>query len=785
MSGAVFRTIQQSPVGNTARERLNRREFVRFCGLGLAASPWAFAAAGAQRPAAEIWGPTVLPQPFEREPFREVRLPAWVQQLTGVGYTLSGQDREQRARAARAGVAISELGFVDPYYPYYDSRLLHRRSPHVPLDRLKRDVAQYKELGIRVLAVYPPSLQGEVYEHHPDWRRVAGDTREIPQVDLAKYPHGGMLCLLGPYGDFLIEILVEILTLFPEVDAFSFDGLHYGGVCYCGHCREAYRRDLQAELPPADMEQAGFRRYQHWADRRLEELVRRMQFRLKGLKPDVALITWTTNAGRFGHFLDIPRNMPARMNLLLDAPDMELWLDETNRGATVAPALGCAYLWAVTNHRVGFAEPYLMSRGAPYGKDSFPPHEIERRMLLALTHGAGPSIAVGQPPHLQPTIYRCLGEVQRRKPWLTHKAPEPWAALLMSDNTRCFYGRSPGQVEQRYLAHVFGAFRALLEEHLPFTLINDWNLAEADLASYRVLVLPNTACLDAAQVQAIRHFVSRGGGLVASADTSLCDEFGTPRRQPQLLDVFGVARSGLAAPAGGPGGLDANFTPTLPAEYWEKCKGVWNFEFARESFLDTALLRALLGTEPVTFKGSAIRVTIASPSAQAIATLHPKPESSGVALPALVTHPFGKGRVVYFPAGLDAAYYLCSYPYQRLVLRHAVEWAAQDPPPVRVAAPMCVHAVTVRQKRNGERLVVHLYNDADTTAGHGLPAEEVPLREEVLPIHDIRVSFRNYAIARAHLEPEGTALPLRATAEHLEVVVPRLDIHTMVVAELK
>ena len=31
--------------------------------------------------------------------------------------------------------------------------------------------------------------------------------------------------------------------------------------------------------------------------------------------------------------------MPARMNLLLDAPDQEFWLDETNRGTTIVPGL--------------------------------------------------------------------------------------------------------------------------------------------------------------------------------------------------------------------------------------------------------------------------------------------------------------------------------------------------------------------------------------------------------------------------------------------------------------
>ena len=30
--------------------------------------------------------------------------------------------------------------------------------------------------GVRILGVYPPCLQGEVYEGHPEWRRIATNT---------------------------------------------------------------------------------------------------------------------------------------------------------------------------------------------------------------------------------------------------------------------------------------------------------------------------------------------------------------------------------------------------------------------------------------------------------------------------------------------------------------------------------------------------------------------------------------------------------------------------------
>ncbi|MFN3653440.1 MAG: ThuA domain-containing protein [Armatimonadota bacterium] len=740
----------------------------------------------AQKPAAGIWDREIMKQPFDTAPFRQVRIPAWLEETVGCGYTLSAMESKAREAAAAHGVTLSELGFVDPFYVYYDSKLLKKRSPHVPPDKLEQDIAEYRRLGVRILAIYPPCLQGEVYETRPDWRRIPTDTTEIPQIDMQKYPHGGMLCLLGPYGDFFIDVLAEILTKFPQVDAFTFDGLHYGGVCYCRHCRANYRNDAGAEIPPVDMNNPDFRRYQHWADRRMEGLIQRMQTRLKGIKPEVALVTWTTNAGRFGHFLSIPRNMPARMNLLLDAPDQEFWLDETNRGATIVPAFANAYMWAVTNHRVAFSEPYLMSHGNPYGKDSFPPHEILRRMMLALTYGASPSIAVGQPANMQQELYRCMDEVQRRKPWLTHKSPEPWAALVMSDNTRNFYGRAAGLVEERYMSAVFGAFRMAVEEHLPVTVINDWNLNPADLAKYRVLILPNTACLDDAQVSAIEQFVKRGGGLVASLDTSLFDEFGNPRKSFALGSVLGVEYAGLPDTAAGMEEIDVNFAQAIGPDYWEKRKSVFDLRQDPASILNQGRMKTYVGEHPVTFKGAAVRVSRKDPAAKVLATLRAKSADPAAEIPGVVSRTHGKGRVVYFAAGLDSAYYLYSYPYQRLALRHAVDWAAAGAPPVQVEAPMCVHSTVMRQKRGaGERLVVHLFNNLNTTAHHALPADDVPLREEVVPIAGIRVTFDpKYRISRIRTQPEGKMLKLTRAARGTSVTVPRLEVHSMVVAEL-
>lgn len=734
-----------------------------------------------------IWDRQILSQPFDRQPFRQVAVPEWLQETLGCGYTLSVMSTEQRERAAAHGVSISEMGFVDPFCAYYDSKLLKRRSPHVPLDRLEHDIAEYKRLGVRILGVYPPCLQGEVYELHPEWRRLATNTAEIPSIDLEKYPHGGMLCLLGPYGDFLIDVLEEILVKFPDVDAFSFDGLHYGGACYCDECRKNYRNDAGSEIPDADLNDPEFRKYQHWADRRMESLVQRMQTRLKSIKPEVALVTWSTNAGRFGHFLSIPRNMPARMNLLFDAPDQEFWLDESNRGTTIVPAFSNAYIWACTNHRVAFSEPYILSHGNPYGKDSFPPAEILRRMLLSATYGASPSIAVIQPGHLQQELYDCMDELQRRKPWLIRKQPERWAALVMSDNTRNFYGRTAGQVEERYLANVFGTFRTAVEEHLPLTVINDWNLTAEDLSRYKVLILANTACLDDRQVAAVRQFVADGGGLVASLDTSLFDEFGNPRNNFALADVLGVDYRGLLTTEPSKAEtIDENFALSIGPQYWEQRKNVFDFRQDPASFLNKGKMRTYVNDEPVTFKGPAVQVQPRSAEHRVPATIRIKSAPDAPEHPGVVTHEFGKGRVAYFAAGLDAAYYLYSYPYQRLALKHAIQWVANETPPIRVTAPMCVHSTFMRQDTDtGPRLVVHLFNDLNTTAHHAFPNDDVPLREETVPIRDIRIDIDSrYQVGRIVQQPEGRELPVSRMPDGVSVIVPQLDIHTLIVIEL-
>jgi hypothetical protein len=336
------------------------------------------------------------------------------------------------------------------------------------------------------------------------------------------------------------------------------------------------------------------------------------------------------------------------------------------------------------------------------------------------------------------------------------------------------------------MSNVFGAFRTAMEEHIPVAIINDWNLNPEDLSKYKVLILPNAACLDDFQLEGIRIFVEKGGGLVASLDTSLFDEFGNPREDFALADLFGANYRGLPASGGGETSVDVNFAMGIGDDYWEKRKNIFSFTLEPGSLLDQGLMQTYVGKTSVTFKGAAVRI---EPTAEAkvIGQMTPNLETGpGPAIPAVITHTVGKGRVVYFAAGFDSAYYLYPYPYQRLAIKDAINWAAAGPPPVQIDAPMCVQASVMRQQKDGERLLVHLFSALNTTAHHAMPVDDVPLREEVVPIHDIRLTFNaDYPITAVRQQPENVELEMTRGADGISVTVPRLDVHSVIVAELQ
>ena len=126
--------------------------------------------------------------------------------------------------------------------------------------------------------------------------------------------------------------------------------------------------------------------------------------------------------------------------------------------------------------------------------------------------------------------------------YLRNERPLARVGLVYSQQTAWFYGGD--RVRERVEDPALGWYQALVEARIPFEMVHDRLLDAEHLAPLKTLILPNIAALSDRQCPQLRDFVRRGGGLVATSETSLYDEWGTARRDFGLADLFGVSFAG-------------------------------------------------------------------------------------------------------------------------------------------------------------------------------------------------------------------------------------------------
>ncbi len=76
--------------------------------------------------------------------------------------------------------------------------------------------------------------------------------------------------------------------------------------------------------------------------------------------------------------------------------------------------------------------------------------------------------------------------------------------------------------------------QALIQAKIPFHLIFDEHLHDLSPATCKVLILPDSECLSDEQLASIRRFVEAGGGLIATEQTGLYDQWRRLRVKPGL-----------------------------------------------------------------------------------------------------------------------------------------------------------------------------------------------------------------------------------------------------------
>jgi hypothetical protein len=655
------------------------------------------------------------------------------------------------------GACLSAGGCV-AYYPTQVP--FHHRSAWLgDRDVFGELVAGCRRMGMAVVArTDPHATYDDVQAAHPDWIAVDRDGR--PRRHWAS-PEMWVTCGLGPYNfEFMTEVKREIVSRY-RVDGLFVNRWDGSGMCYCEHCRTSFREATGLDLPrttdPADPAQ---REYRRWREERLFALWRLWETEARKINPDCRVIP-NTGGGATSR-LDM-KTIGERAAMLV--------ADRQARHGLMAP-------WAIgmnaKEYRAAMGrKPVvgLFSVGVEEGyrwKDSVQSAD-EIRLWVAdlLANGMRPWYT-----KFAATLHdrRWLAPVEEIFTWchgaeryLRNERPLARVGLVYSQRTA--WSASGERVRERVEDPALGWYQALVESRIPFEMVHDRKLDESSLAPLQTLILPNVEALSDVQCAQLAAFVSRGGGLVATSETSLRDERGAQRGDFGLAGLFGVSFAGRR-----PGPVRNSY-----------------LRLEHETAAGHPLLAGLEDAPRIIHGPWQLEVTPRRPFPDPPVTLIPsypdlpmekvyvRQPRTGV--PQVFLREAGRGRVAYFPWDVDRTFWEVLAVDHLKLMRNAVLWATNEEPPVSVAGPGVLDVTVWRQK---DSLTVHLVNLTNPMMMKG------PVRE-LLPIGEQRIRVRvpdGFRAKQVHLLVAGTRPAFRQPGEWLETAVPSVRAHEVVAVDL-
>ena len=663
-------------------------------------------------------------------------------------------------RRIHADAACLSAGGCVAFYPtkvpfHYRSKWLGNRDTFGDL------VKGCQELGMNVVArTDPHAVHQDVYDAHPDWIAVdASGAKRRHWSDRELW----VTCAYGPYNfEYMPQIHDEIMSLY-KVDGIFTNRWAGSGMCYCEHCRKNFRDFSGLELPRTLDPQAPARKqYIIWREKRLFELWRLWDGRIKSINPNAAYLA-NAGGGALSE-LDMKTIGEIAPTLFADRQArrgvMPPWGNGKN-GKEYRATMGQKAIAGIFS--VGLEEEYRW-------KDSVQSSpEIRLWAVDGIAHDLRPWFTKF---NAKPIDQRWLPVVEQLYVWhhrneryLRNQESLARVGMVYSQQTATFYGgeKARAKVEDPAL----GYYQALVEARIPFQMVHDKLLDESHLAPFRTLVLPNIAALSDTQCAQLQAFVERGGNLVATYETSLYDEWGVRRKDFGLASLFGVSFEG------GIEGPMLNSYLTI-----EKDPTTGRFSSLVSGFEDAT--RIINGVHRVR-----VRQTEAGlPSALTVVPSYPDlpmeavfPRPAERKDPGVFLRQIGRGRVVYFPFDLDRTFWEVLNVDHGKLLRNAVLWASNEPQPLTVKGPGLIDVSIWTQK---DSMTVHLVNLTNPMAMKGPLREIIPLSRQEL---SVAIPAGKH-IAKAHLLVAGKDVAYQQEGKFVHLDVPWIDLHEVVAFDL-
>ncbi|WP_080055278.1 alpha-amylase family protein [Spirosoma aerolatum] len=649
--------------------------------------------------------------------------------------------------------ALLSAGGIVAFYPTQIP--LHHRSDFMGnSDTLGYLVEGCKKQGMKImLRTDPHAVRQDVYDAHPEWIAVTADgqkRRHWANPDL------WVTCALGPYSfDFMTLVNREIMERFQPEGIFS-NRWHGHDTCYCDNCQRNFKAYSGLELPrKIDKLDPTYRKWAEWRMKRLREIWATWDAGIRQVKP----------SARF-----IPNGFPDKV---MTGKEADLFFaDQQARRGVIPPwangkgakelrsTLGMKPLIGIFS--VGIEEEFRW-------KDSVQ-SDAEIRIWVAegTANGMRPCfVKFGgdiYDKRWMEAVAKVYESYYKHEKYLRNTAPMARVGLVYSEQTDRNYGGKPWQ--QKSGDHLDGMYHNLVENRIPFDMVNDRLLSADDLKRFKLLILPNIAALSDTQCQQIQAFVEKGGSVVATFETSLYDEEGKQRPDFGLASLFGVS-------------YDQKVEGPLRNSYLHLQQGVQDGQ-------TQLILKGLDDTPRIInaiYKVNVKPTASYFPSPVTLIPTYPDlpmedvyPRVPQTDTRELYLRQIGKGRVVYIPGDLDRSFWQLLTVDHGLLLSNVVNWALDEEPIATVIGP---GVIDVHVWRQANSMTVHLVNLTNPMMMKGPFRELIPVEAQVSVPVPTGVKVTGVKLLMSEQKPK-----FEIKGGKVLVAIPRIVDHEIVALDL-
>jgi hypothetical protein len=626
--------------------------------------------------------------------------------------------RKYWKRTKTQGIVLNAGGIV----AYYPSKVpLHLPAQFLGNNDLFGDLTKAAhEDGLVVFArMDSGKTHEEFYRAHPDWFAIDADGKP--------YKYQGkffVTCINGPYYlQHIPAILTEIATLYkPEgITDNSWEGLDRESPCYCKNCRESFRKVSGKEIPRVrDWNDPVYLQWIEWNyARRIEQ----WDFNNKVTKaaggPDC---TWSgmissSISGQTRGFCNLKELCKRADIIMIDAQsrnNLGGFQQNSDTGRRIHGLVG----WdKVVAESMAIYGPRITTK---------PMQESHMWMFEGFAGGIAPWWHTISGYHEDRRRYHTVEPVyewhEANEKYLFDRTPIASVGVVWSEENTNYFGRD--RASDLVDLPTRGISQALVRARIPFIPVNADHI-DRDADQLSLLILPNIGSLTNDQAASIRRFVEKGGGLIATGESSLYDEKGIRRSDYALADLFGAhwteqTKVNTQEPVRGFAGRGNRLYQTylrLTPELRGKVDGPMTGEEPPVNGVRHPVLKGFEETDIIPF-GSLLGPVKCDAAAQVLMTFIPEmitdpPENafmreSKTDIQALILNTTSSGgRVAFMQADIDRQFANNNLPDHGDLLANLIRWASKDDIPLRVEGAGLIDCNIYKQP---DRLVLHIIN---------------------------------------------------------------------------